>query len=65
MKMFPKSLIEKFIHDNVYIYVRNIDREFSGVLEEITSDDIIVLKDKYNNFIYIPLDLIDIVTERQ
>lgn len=65
MIMFPKSLIEKFIHGNVYIYIRNIDREFSGVLEEITSDDIIVLKDKYNNFIYIPLDLIDVVTERQ
>lgn len=63
--MFPKSLIEKFVHNNVYIYIRNIDREFSGVLEEITSDDIIVLKDKYNNLIYIPLDLIDIVTERQ
>ena len=65
MKMFPKSLIERFVHNNVYVYVRNIDREFSGVLEEITSDDIIVLKDKYNNLIYIPLDLIDIVTERQ
>jgi hypothetical protein len=63
--MFPKSIIEKLINNDVYIYIRNIDREFGGVLEEITNDDIIKLKDKYNNLIHIPLDLIDIVTERR
>ena len=63
--MFTKSLVEKFKSNNVYIYIRNIDREFSGVLEEVTSDNIIVLKDKYNNLIHIPLDLVDVITERQ
>lgn len=63
--MFPKSIIEKLMNNDVYIYIRNIDREFGGVLEEITNDDIIKLKDKYNNLIHIPLDLIDIVTERR
>lgn len=51
-------------NNNVYIYVRNIDREFSGVLEDITSDNIVILQDKYNNLIHIPVDLIDIITER-
>jgi len=63
--MFPKSIIEKLINTDIYIYIRNIEREFGGVLEAITNDDIILLKDKYNNIIHIPLDLIDIVTERR
>jgi hypothetical protein len=63
--MFPKSIIENLKDSDVYIYIRNIDREFGGVLQDITSDDIIILKDKYNNLIHIPLDLIDIVTERR
>ena len=65
MIMFSKSLVEKFKNTNVYIYIRNIDREFSGILEEITTDNIIILKDKYNNLIHIPLDLVDVITERQ
>ncbi len=63
--MFPKSIIENLKDSDVYIYIRNIDREFGGVLQDITSNDIIILKDKYNNLIHIPLDLIDIVTERR
>jgi len=62
--MLPKSIIEKMKKNNVYIYIRNIDREFSGVLQDITSDDVVVLKDKYNNLIHIPMDLIDVITER-
>jgi hypothetical protein len=63
--MIPKTLIEKLVKNNVYIYVKNIDREFGGILEEITSDDIVVLKDKYNNLIHVPLDIIDVLTERR
>ncbi|MHA1194069.1 MAG: hypothetical protein ACTSP9_17570 [Promethearchaeota archaeon] len=62
--MLPKSIIEKMKNNNVYIYIRNIDREFSGVLQDIMSDDVVVLKDKYNNLIHIPMDLIDVITER-
>ena len=62
--MLPKSIIEKMKNNNVYIYIRNIDREFSGVLQDITSDNVLVLKDKYNNLIHIPMDLIDVITER-
>lgn len=62
--MLPKSIIEKMRNNNVYIYIRNIDREFSGVLQDITSDNIVVLKDKYNNLIHLPIDLIDVITER-
>ena len=63
--MFPKSIIEGLINNDVYIYIRNIDREFSGIVQEITSDNIVVLKDKYNNLIHIPIDLIDVVTDRR
>ena len=62
--MLPKSIIEKMKKNNVYIYIRNIDREFSGVFQDIMSDNVVVLKDKYNNLIHIPIDLIDVITER-
>ena len=63
--MFPKSIIEGLVNNDVYIYIRNIDREFSGIVQEITSDNTVVLKDKYNNLIHIPIDLIDVVTDRR
>jgi len=63
--MIPKTILEKMVGNDVYIYIRNIDREFGGILDSITKDDIVVLKDKYNNLIHIPLDLIDIITERR
>ncbi|MFX1492989.1 MAG: hypothetical protein ACFFBZ_01765 [Promethearchaeota archaeon] len=63
--MIPKKIIEKLVKTDVYIYIRHIEREFGGVLDSITEDDLIVLKDKYNNLIYIPIELIDVITERQ
>ncbi|MFW9937829.1 MAG: hypothetical protein ACFFD5_09275 [Candidatus Thorarchaeota archaeon] len=63
--MIPKTIFEKLVGNNVYIYIRNMDREFGGILESITKDDIAVLKDKYNNLIHIPLDIIDVITERR
>jgi hypothetical protein len=62
--MFPKSMIEKMKKIDVYIYIRNLDREFSGVLKDVTDDNIAILEDKYNNLIHIPIDLIDVITER-
>ena len=63
--MIPKSLVERLIKTDVYIYPRTVDREFGGVLDSITEDNIVILKDKYNNLIYIPLDIIEIITERR
>jgi len=63
--MIPKTLVERLIETDVYIYTRTVDREFGGVLDSITEDNIIVLKDKYNNLIYIPLDIIEVITERR
>ena len=63
--MIPKTLLEKLVGNDVYIYVKNMDREFGGIVDSITKDDIIVLKDKYNNLIHIPIDIIDVITERR
>ncbi|MFX1588711.1 MAG: hypothetical protein ACFFC1_11190 [Promethearchaeota archaeon] len=63
--MIPKTIFEKLVGNDVYIYIRNMDREFGGILDSITKDDIVVLKDKYNNLIHIPIDIIDVVTERR
>lgn len=63
--MIPKSLVERLVKSDVYIYIRHIDKEFGGVLDSITDENIVILKDKYNNLIYIPLEIIDVITERQ
>jgi len=63
--MIPKKLIEGLVGNNVYIYIKDIDREFGGILDSFTADNIIVLKDKYNNLIHIPIDIVDVVTERR
>lgn len=63
--MIPKTLFEKLVGNDVYIYVRNMNREFGGNFDSITKDDIVVLKDKYNNLIHIPMDIIDVITERR
>ena len=62
--MIPKSIIEKMKNNNVYIYIRNLDREFSGIIEDILSENLVILRDKYNNLIHIPIELIDVITER-
>ncbi|MFX0035796.1 MAG: hypothetical protein ACFE9I_09165 [Candidatus Hermodarchaeota archaeon] len=63
--MIPKTIIEKLIENYVYVYIKNIAKEFAGKLLSITEDDIIVLEDKYNNVIYIPISEITIITERR
>lgn len=63
--MIPKSLIEKLIEKEVYIYVKNQSREFAGIVQSITDDDVIVLANKYNNLVYIPISEIDVITERR
>ena len=63
--MIPKKLIEKLIDNDIYIYVREINEKFSGKLIQITEDDLLVVEDKYNNVIYIPLSEIVVLTERR
>ena len=63
--MIPKSLIERLKGTGVYIYVKNIDKEFAGIIKSVTEEDIIVLEDNKNNITYIPIAEIDIITERR
>ncbi len=63
--MIPKSLIEKLVQKEVYIYVRNQSREFAGIIQSITDEEVIVLENKYNNLVYIPISEVDVITERR
>lgn len=63
--MIPKEMIEKLVGNGVYIYIKGINKEFGGIVESITPDNILILKDKNNNLSYIPLSEIDIITERR
>ncbi len=63
--MIPKSLIEKLVQKEVYIYVRNQSREFAGIIQSIIDDEVIVLENKYNNLVYIPISEVDVITERR
>ncbi len=63
--MIPKSLIEKLVQKEVYIYVRNQSREFAGIIQSITDEGVIVLENKYNNLVYIPISEVDVITERR
>ena len=63
--MIPKDIVQKLVNNAVYIYIKDINKEFAGIIESITPDNILVLKDKNNNLSYIPLADIDIITERR
>jgi len=65
MKMIPKEIVQNLINDFVYIYIKGINEKFAGILESITPDNILVIKDKNDNLSYIPLAEIDIITERR
>jgi len=67
--MIPKTIIEGLIENYVYIYIKNISKEFTGKIVSITpypaAEDIIVLEDKNNNIIYIPMSEVTVITERR
>ncbi len=63
--VIPKSLIEKLINKEVYVYVKHLSREFGGIIQSITDDDVIILLNKYNNLDYIPISEVDVITERR
>lgn len=66
--MIPKTVIEGLIEHNVYIYVKNISKEFAGKLLSIKEElggDILLLEDTNNDIVYIPISEVAIITERR
>jgi ribosome maturation factor RimP len=63
--MIPRKKFEELKGNFVYIYVRNVDKEFGGKIVSIDEFDILTLEDKNNNLVHIPLSEILIVTERR
>ncbi len=67
--MIPITIIEGLIENDVYIYIKNISKEFTGKIVSITpytaAEDIIVLEDKNDNIIYIPMSEVTVITERR
>jgi hypothetical protein len=62
--MILKTIIEKLVDNYVYIYVKNIAKEFAGKLLSLETG-IITIEDKNNNLIYIPMSEVTIITERR
>ena len=63
--MIPRKIFEKLKDKFVYIYVRNVDKEFGGKIVSIDDFDILTLEDKNNNLVNIPLLEIVVITERR
>jgi hypothetical protein len=63
--MIPKEIVKKLVNNGVYIFIKGINKEFAGVIKSITEDDIVILEDPKNNLTYIPISIIDVITERR
>ena len=63
--MIPKKIIEGLIDNFVYIYIKNLGKEFAGKINSITDSDIVILEDKNENLNYIPISEISVITERR
>ena len=63
--MIPKKIIENLIDRDVYIYVKNINKEYAGKTNSVTDADIVILEDKNSNLINIPISEISVITERK
>ncbi len=63
--MIPKSVFEKLVNLDVYIHIKDLNEKFSGKLVEITTDNLLMIEDKYNNISYISIDDICVITERR
>ena len=66
--MIPKTIIEGLIENDIYVYIKNISKEFAGKLLSIKEElggDILVLEDKNINLIYIPISEVTVITERR
>ncbi|MFX0021815.1 MAG: hypothetical protein ACFE9S_05780 [Candidatus Hermodarchaeota archaeon] len=63
--MIPRKIIEGLIDIYVYVYTKNISKEFAGKINSITDSDIVIIEDKNENLSYIPLSEIRVITERR
>jgi len=63
--MIPKKVIENLIENDVYIYFKNINKEFVRKINSVTDADIVVLEDKNSNLVNIPISEIRVITERR
>jgi hypothetical protein len=63
--MIPRKTFEGLIDNFVYIYIKNLGKEFSGKINSITDWDMVVLVDKNENLSYIPISEITVITERR
>jgi ribosome maturation factor RimP len=63
--MIPRKKFDELKGNFVYIYVRNVEKEFGGKIVSIDEFDILTIEDKNNNLVHIPLSEILIVTERR
>ena len=46
--MIPKKIIENLVNIDVYVYIKNLTKEFAGKVNSITEADIVIIEDKNN-----------------
>ena len=63
--MIPRKIVEGLVDSYVYVYIKNIGKEFAGKVNSITESDIILLEDKNENINYIPLSEVSVITDRK
>ncbi|MFW9772624.1 MAG: hypothetical protein ACFFFB_09775 [Candidatus Heimdallarchaeota archaeon] len=63
--MIPRKIVENLVGTYVYIYIKNLAKEFAGNINSVTDADIVVLEDKNNNLVNIPISEITVITERR
>ncbi|MFX1476994.1 MAG: hypothetical protein ACFFCI_02570 [Promethearchaeota archaeon] len=63
--MIPRKIVENLVGNYVYIYVKNLTKEFAGKIDSVSDADIVVLEDKNNNLVIIPISEISVITERR
>jgi hypothetical protein len=63
--MIPRKIVEDLIDNFVYVYIKEIGKEFAGRIKTINEFDILLLEDKNENISYIPISEITVITERR
>ena len=63
--MIPRKIFETLTNNYVYIYIKGIEKEFSGKIISVDDSDILKLEDKNNNIINMAISYISVITERR
>ena len=63
--MIPRKIFETLTNNYVYIYIKGIEKEFSGKIISVDDSDILKLEDKNNNIINMAISDISVITERR